>query len=120
MAGAMATPDAAFDGPCVNARWVAVPAVMSNAELMAPVKPVAVAERVYPLPALSMEALLKVATPLTGDTLATVPDSVPPFGFVPIASEIWFVAEVTRLLRASRISTWIAGAIDAPDTALVG
>src|SRR5690348_5722275 len=93
---------------------------MLNAELVAPVTPVAVAERVYPFPALSMEALLKVATPLTGDTLATVPDRVPLLGFVPIASEIWFVAEVTRLLRASRISTWIAGAIDAPDTALVG
>src|SRR5690242_4353814 len=59
--------------------------------------------------------------PETGETLVTVPESVPPGpALFRIASETWFVAVVTRLFRASRTSTCIGGAIDAPEAALAG
>src|SRR5690242_4707390 len=59
--------------------------------------------------------------PETGETLVTVPESVPPGpALFRIASETWFAAVVTRLFRASRTSTCIGGAIDAPEAALAG
>src|SRR5690348_6411884 len=73
---------------------------MLNAELVAVVSPADVAE--------------------TGETLVTVPERVPAFGLVPIASVIWLVAVVTRLLKASRTSTWIAGAMATVAVALDG
>ena len=58
-----------------------------NAALVAPVRPLAAAVNVYPLPARSMRNPVKTATPLLA-TLDLVPDNVPPEGFVPIATVI--------------------------------
>src|SRR5438132_597514 len=70
----MLAPDA---GWLVKASWVAVPAVMLKAVLVAPVSPLLDAARVYPVPDLLMDRSLKVATPPDAATVS-VPDSVPP------------------------------------------
>src|SRR2546428_685115 len=60
-----------------------------------------------------------VATPF--DAFAGgVPDSVPPAGFVPIATLTTFIALVTVLPNVSWIATWKAGVIAAPATVLLG
>ena len=79
---------------------MAEPAVMLKVALVAPVSPVAVEVRVYPVPDLSIERLLNVATPPEAATV-TVPDNVPPPALVPIAMVIEFVAELTVLPCAS-------------------
>src|SRR5256712_7957157 len=92
--------------------------VMLNALLVAPVSPLAAAVSVYP-PDLSMEMLLKVATPPTAATVR-VPESVPPAELVPIARVMEFVAVVTRAPLASCTCTWIAGEIATVGAALEG
>lgn len=87
IAGAIDAPDVALLGCWVKARCVAVPAAMSNAELVAPVTPVADVLRVYPVPALSIDTPEKVATPETG-VVAAPPVKVPPPALFVIASEI--------------------------------
>src|SRR5438270_561435 len=84
-AGVIEEPAAVFDGCVPKASFVAVPTVILNELLVAPVNPVLLAASVYPLPALSIERLLKVAVPLTAATVV-VPLSVPLLGFVPMAS----------------------------------
>src|SRR2546425_2337328 len=93
--------------------------VMLNALLVAPVSPLAAAVSVYPAPDLSMEMLLKVATPPTAATVR-VPESVPAAGLVPIARVMEFVAVVTRAPLASCTCTWIAGEIATVGAALEG
>src|SRR5688572_4268220 len=66
-----------------------------------------------------MERLLKVATPATAATVA-VPDSVPPPGFVPIATVTFAVEVVTVLLNASCTATCTDGEMDAPAVAFDG
>src|SRR5256712_6372300 len=83
--------------------------VMLNALLVAPVSPLAAAVSVYP-PDLSMEMLLKVATPPTQATVR-VPQAAPPRGLVAHARVMEFVAVVTRAPLASCTCTWIAGEI---------
>jgi hypothetical protein len=61
------------------------PGVIAKAALVAPVRPLALAARVYPDPARVMDKLENVATPLTAATVV-VPESVPPAGLVPIAT----------------------------------
>src|SRR5512141_2320083 len=66
-----------------------------------------------------MERLENVATPLTADTVV-VPDSVPPPGFVPMATVMLAVELVMVLLNASCTATCTAGAMATPATAFVG
>src|SRR5512146_285000 len=65
-----------------------------------------------------MDRLENVATPLTAETIA-VPDSVPPPGFVPMATEMLAVELVTVLPNASCTVT-CTGAMDTPATVFVG
>src|SRR5271169_1730688 len=60
-----------------------------------------------------------VATPFTAGT-DTVPPSVPPDGFVPMATVIVFVAAGTTLPRESSTLTVTAGEIELPAVTLVG
>src|SRR5262245_19182445 len=84
-AGAMATPAPALVGCTVKASPFATAGLMLNAEEVAPVSGAEAAVSVYPVPALSMERLEKVATPFTAATVV-VPDSVPLPGLDPIAT----------------------------------
>src|SRR2546429_686889 len=93
--------------------------VMLKPLLMAPVRLVAEAMRVYPLPALSILKFAKVATPLTAATVV-VPERVPLAGLVPIATAMLGVAVVTVLPWASWTATCMAGVIPAPAAALLG
>ena len=71
---------------------------------------------------MSIERLLKVATPAEAVTVA-VPPSVPPLGFVPIAitmEAVLPVPVVTTLLLASRTCAVTAGLIEAPAAVFVG
>src|SRR5438034_3598551 len=76
--------------------------------LVAPVRVVADAVRVYPDPRLLMLRFAKVATPLTAATVV-VPERVPLAGLVPIATVMLVVAVVTALPWASWTATCIAG-----------
>ena len=105
-------------GSVRKASWAAGPAVMSNAELVAPVGPVADADSVYPDPVLSMLRFPNVATPPTALTVV-VPESVPPPGFAPIAIVTGSVAVGSRTPNSSRIDTSISGAIAVPAVAVV-
>src|SRR5947208_14863710 len=87
--------------------------------LLAPVRFVADAVRVYPVPGLLMFRFAKVATPLTAATVV-VPERVPLAGLVPIATAMLLVAVVTMLPCASWIATCTAGVNAAPPTALLG
>src|SRR5947209_15051250 len=91
---------------------------MSKADEVAPVSPEELAASVYPLPALLMERLLKVAVPLTAATVV-VPLRVPLLGLVPIAI-VTLAVLLVRLPFASRICTVTAGVMDAPATVFVG
>src|SRR6185436_2454636 len=66
-----------------------------------------------------MDRLENVATPLTADTVV-VPDSVPPPGLAPIATEMLAVELVTVFPNASCTATCTAGLIDVPAVVLVG
>src|SRR5207244_101433 len=66
-----------------------------------------------------MESPENVATPLTAATVA-VPDSVPPPGFVPIATVTFPVNPVAVFPCPSWAVTWTAGVIAAPAVVLLG
>src|SRR6266480_737373 len=87
--------------------------------LVAPVRVVADAVRVYPVPELLMLRFAKVATPLTAATVL-VPARIPLAGLVPIASVMLVVAVVTVLPWASWTATCTAGVFIAPAPALLG
>ena len=87
--------------------------VMLNGLLVAEVRPVLLATRLYPVPGLLMLRLENVTTPFTALTV-TDPPSVPEPGFVPIASVTEALEVVTVLPPASWIVTVTAGVIDAP------
>jgi hypothetical protein len=74
---------------------------------------------VYPLPVLFIERLLNVAMPPTAAT-EPPPVSVPPPGFVPMASDTFLTSVVIRFPLASSIRTVTAGVIVAPATVFVG
>src|SRR5512142_610070 len=86
---------------------------MLNATLVSETRPEEVARSVYPFAALSMLRLLNVATPAEA-LRDLVPESVPPPGLASSATATGLVAVPTRLPNASWISTWTAGAIEAP------
>jgi hypothetical protein len=103
----------AFEGCCRNASWVAVAVVPAGAvtlkrALVVEAKPALVAESAYPVPAVPMVRLLKVAMPLMGTTL-----SVPPkFAVLPARlSFTGLLADETMLPLASSIATVTAGEI---------
>jgi hypothetical protein len=108
-------------GDEVTVDWVALTAatLMLNDELVAPVKPADVAVRVYPVPPLLIERLEYVATPDDAAVLV-VPESVPPPGFVPIATATVADEDVTVFPRLSVTATVTAGLIDTPAVAVVG
>src|SRR5438093_11789108 len=66
----------------VKVTWVGAPALMVKKELVAPARPVAVADRLYALPLWAMLRSAKVATPATAATVV-VPESVAPLVEVP-------------------------------------
>src|SRR2546421_737819 len=90
-----------------------------NTLLVALVRLVADAVSVYPVPAVSMLRLEKVATPLTAAAVV-VPERVPPFGFVPIATMILVVAVITVLPWASWTATRPAAVTAPPAYVLLG
>src|SRR5690242_6744818 len=106
-------------GWLVNVSLVAAPAMIVKPLLVAPVRPVAAAARVYPVPLLLMLMVENEATPATA-LADTVPPSVPPPALVPKSSVTEPVKPVAVLPFASRAVTAIAGAIVAPAVALVG
>src|SRR5439155_593061 len=87
--------------------------------LVAPVRVVADAVRVYPDPRLLRLRFAKVATPLTAATVV-VPVRAPLAGLVPIATVMLVVAVVTVLPWASWTVTCTAGVIAAPAAVLLG
>jgi hypothetical protein len=94
-------------------------ALTATVLLVAPVRPVADAVSVYPVPAGFRLKFEKVATPLTAATVV-VPERVPLAGLVPIATVMLVVAVVTVLPCASWIATCTAGVITPPATAVLG
>src|SRR5438034_782373 len=92
---------------------------MLNALLVAPVRPGTASGRVWPVTALLMVSVGKVATPLTAATVV-VPARVPLAGLVPIATVMLVVAVVTVLPWASWTATCTAGVIAAPAAAVLG
>lgn len=100
MAGLIDVAEVVLLGCVPNTNFDAVPAVILNVPDVAPVSEEALAESVYPVPDLLIDNVLNVAMPPDADTV-TVPDNVPPPGFVPIAIVMLFVAVVTRFPYAS-------------------
>src|SRR5438034_29535 len=96
MAGEFAAPAAALLGCTVKTSFAAAPTPMLNALLVAPVRPVAVAVSVYPVPTMFRLKVENVATPPAAATVL-VPARVPLAGLVPIASVMLLVALVTVL-----------------------
>jgi hypothetical protein len=90
---------------------------MMNAVLAALVSAPDDATSVYPLPALSMDKLGKLATPFAALT-AVDPEGVPPAWFAPRARVT--VALGTPLPKASRMAAATAGVIAAPAVPLLG
>ena len=71
------------------------------------------------MPALLIDKLLNVATPLTAATVR-VPLKVPPPGFVPMAIVTLLLLPVTTLPLASSTETCTAGVMLAPTAVLLG
>ena len=119
MAGEMEVTDCVLLGSTLKPSCAGGPKVMLKPVEVASVRPLAVASRVYPVPTLSMEISLKVATPLTAD-IVNVPDKVPLPGLLFIARVTESVAVGTKLPPASTTWTSIAGEIEVTDCVLLG
>src|SRR5260370_12034749 len=96
----IALPAVALAGCVVKASLLGAPGVRLKALLVAPVRPVAAAVSVYPLPALSILRVENVATPFTAATVV-VPDRVPLAGLLPTATVTIVAAPVTGFPAAS-------------------
>src|SRR6266480_3754546 len=118
-AGVIAVPAVVVLGCTLNTNCVAVPAVMLNAVLVPVTGPGALAVSVYPVPTLSIDRPVNVATPPDAAWVA-VPDKAPPDGLVPMASVTLPVNPVAVLLLASRAVTCTAGVIAAPADVVLG
>src|SRR5437773_5297569 len=79
----------------VNVTWVGAPALIVKKELVAPARPVAVADRLYALPLWAMLRSAKVATPATAATVV-VPERVAPL--VPVPAVIVSVTSPANLV----------------------
>ena len=97
-------PATALAGCVVNTSFVAAPAFMSKAPLVAPVKPVDDAVKVYPLPALSIERLLKLPFPAEAVTVV-VPLRVPLAGLFAMATVTDAVEDAIAFPKASWTAT---------------
>jgi hypothetical protein len=95
------------------------PETTVNVALVALLRLGAVATSVYPVPARSIERPLKLAMPAAALPVV-VPKSIPPLGFVPIASVTASVASGTALPSASRMITSTAGQSGTVASASVG
>src|ERR1051326_5100742 len=113
ISGVIDCPGTVFDGGTRNPTTAAAPTVISNGVEISPPSPVALAARVYPVPALSTLRSLNVATPLTAARVF-VPDNVPAFGLLPNASVTELLAVVTRFPPASCTSTCTAARVAPP------
>src|SRR5947208_11949942 len=118
-AGLMVAPVVVVLGGAVTASWVAAPGAMVQPALVLLARSGVVAASVYPSPALSMLRVEKVATPATA-AMVRVPESVPPAGFVPIATVTLPVKPGTRLSIASRAVSCTPGAIVVPAATELG
>src|SRR5947208_14027110 len=116
-AGVLAVAAVVALGCTQNTSCVAVPAVMLNAALIPVTGPGALAASVYPVPTLSIDRPVNVATPPDAAWVA-VPDKAPPDGLVPIASVTLPVNPIAVFPFASRAVTSIAGVMLAPATVL--
>ncbi len=120
-AGAMATPATAVAGSTVKASFAAAPGLMSNAALVAPARPVAVAESVYPRPALSMFKSEKVATPATAATVCVPASTAPAVPDPAVIVRVTLPVNPTCTFpRPSFAVTLIAGAMFVPAIAFDG
>jgi len=88
------TPAVGLEPPLTDttANFEATPALIVNELLVAPVRPLDETVTVYPVPTLSIDRSVKLATP-DDAFLLVVPLSVPPPGFVPIATVIEAAAD---------------------------
>src|SRR6266550_2179991 len=118
-AGVIAAPPFVVLGSTENTNCVAVPAVILNAVLVPVTGPGALAVSVYPVPTLSIDRPVNVATPPAAAWVA-VPDKAPPDGLVPMASVTLLVNPVAVFPFASWAVTSTAGAMLPPATVLVG
>src|SRR5216117_1829830 len=118
-AGVISAPAVVVLGCTENTNCVAVPAVILNAVLVPVTGPGALAVSVYPVPTLSIDRPVNVATPPDAAWVA-VPDKAPPDGLVPIASVTLPVNPVTVLLLASSAVSCTAGVIAAPADVVLG
>src|SRR5215510_2228223 len=121
IAGVIVVPATVDTGCTVKTSFAAAPTSTENALLVAPLTPPAAVDtaRVYPLPALSMLRVEKLATPAAAVTVV-VPDRVPLDGFAWIATATSCVKPVAVLPSASRAVTWTAGVMAAPAAVFVG
>src|SRR5712691_2620627 len=99
-AGLTATVDTALVGCWLNTSRLAAAGLMLKLMLVAPVRPALEAVSVYPLPAVLIDRLLNVATPLTALEVV-MPPRVAPLGLVPMAMVMEAVLLVTVLPRLS-------------------
>ena len=108
-----------WPSPAFNAMELAAAAVILKAVDVAPARPVALVVSVYPVAALLMLKVENVATPAVAATVV-VPESVPPFGFVPITTLTVPVKLVTVFPCPSCAVSWTAGVLLPPATVLLG
>src|SRR5713101_3927152 len=105
-------------GCTVNASTLAGAGVMLKAALVTAARPGVVAVSVYPVPPLSMNRVLKVATPLAA-AIAVVPPSTAPFPATSATVTVPLNA-VAGLPNASSAVTFTAGVIWRSATVVVG
>src|SRR5712691_7951682 len=117
IAGVMGSRGAALLGWTVKISLVGVAVILKGA--LVAVRPAAAAVSVYPDPALSTLKSGKMATPTMAVTLVA-PPSVPPLGFVPIATVTLPAKLIARFPSASRAVTCTAGLIVAPASVVAG
>jgi hypothetical protein len=117
-AGVIVAPAPVPVGCTLNRSVAGVPATMLNALLALFRLPEVAASR-YPVPVLSIESVLNVATPPIAATVA-VPVRVPPPGLIPIAIVTLSVNPVSVLPAASCATTCTGGAIVEPAGVEVG
>src|SRR2546425_10022127 len=105
----------------VKVTRVGAPALMVKKALVAPARPVAVADRLYALPLWAMLRSARVATPATAATVV-VPESVAPL--VPVPAVIVSVTAPAKPVavwpEASRTVTWTGGLMVTPAVVLPG
>src|SRR5262245_596588 len=120
-AGLIGSPAVIDVGCCVTTSWLADPGVMSNGSLVVPSTFVAVTDRRYPVPVLSMLIAEKTASPEVAETVV-VPERMAPGDPVPAVIVIVMspVKPSAMFSNASRAATRIAGPMFDPAVEVVG